>query len=179
MACRRRTLSLPPMSLWTSWSRTFWRLLSPLIPCLLWTLTPHLRIRGELRILILTVDHVLKWVRYINDILMVWDDSSFQLENFRALLNQYHSNLQFTLEIGNKSIHFLDLTITLVPHQDKIIPRFNIFRNSAHAGVTINGSSLHPCSYIQAACLTMILRLFSISLSRECLPGGCNSAKIL
>jgi len=56
---------------------------------------------------------VLEWIRYVDDVLCVWEGSDAQLYEFLDLLNSLEPSITFTLEIGGDSINFLDLTISL------------------------------------------------------------------
>ena len=49
--------------------------------------------------------------RYIDDILMIWTDTTEELNNFLTNLNSFHNNLNFTHEYSHLTIDFLDLTI--------------------------------------------------------------------
>ena len=50
-------------------------------------------------------------VRYINDIFMVWTDTTDKLNSFLRDLNGFHPNLRFTHQQSQHSTDFLDLTI--------------------------------------------------------------------
>ena len=45
-----------------------------------------------------------------------------QQENSLIRIKKYHPHLQFTLEIGNRSINFLDLTVTVIEDFGEINP---------------------------------------------------------
>ena len=49
--------------------------------------------------------------RYIDDIFMIWTDTSDRLTSFLTDLNSYHPNLHFTYQQSPDSVDFLDLTI--------------------------------------------------------------------
>ena len=102
---------------------------------------------------------VLRWFRYVDDILCVWGGSPSELAQFHTFLNEYHPNLEFTLEVGHARIKFLYLTINLVPEGEELTIEFDIFHKPGYIGITIHGSSFHPLSHKNAAYFTMIHRL--------------------
>lgn len=53
----------------------------------------------------------LTFVRYIDDIFMIWTDTHDKLNNFLTDLNSFHTNLNFTHEQSSFTVNFLDLTI--------------------------------------------------------------------
>uniref|UniRef100_A0A8C5WFM7 Reverse transcriptase domain-containing protein n=1 Tax=Leptobrachium leishanense TaxID=445787 RepID=A0A8C5WFM7_9ANUR len=55
--------------------------------------------------------YVKNWMRYIDDILFVWQGSIEMLNEWLALLNNNDIGLSLTLVIGGNSIEFLDLNI--------------------------------------------------------------------
>ena len=73
----------------------------------------------------------------------------------------FSSPLQFTLEVGGRSIHFLDLTITLTDHYTYLTS----FLPPSYSGITFHGSSLHPHTHKLAAFHAMIRRLTSLPLN--------------
>ena len=52
-----------------------------------------------------------KWLRFIDDILMLWKGSREELDAFHQHLNNQMANINFTMEASSKSIVFLDLKI--------------------------------------------------------------------
>ena len=53
----------------------------------------------------------LVWLRYIEDIFFVWNESEEKFENFLENLNNIHPNLKFTSEKSKKSADFLDVKL--------------------------------------------------------------------
>ena len=53
------------------------------------------------------------WLRYIDDIFMVWDNDKESLENFLSHLNSCHHSIKFTSEVSKEQINFLDTTVRL------------------------------------------------------------------
>ena len=59
------------------------------------------------------VDKPFLWLRYIDNILMVWTHGNEKLESFIAYLNSIHPTIKFTIERSTTSIPFLDVKIVL------------------------------------------------------------------
>ena len=55
----------------------------------------------------------LVYLRYIDDIFMIWTDGEDSLNDFLAHCNNQNKNIQFEQTISNTSIPFLDVSVTL------------------------------------------------------------------
>ena len=53
------------------------------------------------------------WLRYIDDIFMVWTHGQEKLDDFIKYLNNIHPTIKFTSERSTTSIPFLDVNIQL------------------------------------------------------------------
>ena len=58
----------------------------------------------------------LKWLRYIDDILMLWTGSLEELQSLQQHLNSQMSSVNFTMKVSTDSITFLDLKIYKGPN---------------------------------------------------------------
>ena len=55
------------------------------------------------------------WIRFIDDIFMIWKRSTKELEEFIESLNNYHPTIKFTKDINEYRLPFLD---TFVDKED-------------------------------------------------------------
>ena len=55
----------------------------------------------------------LVWLRFIDDIFMIWTHGEDSLSNFIEYLNGIHPTIKFTHEVSTSSINFLDTTIKI------------------------------------------------------------------
>ena len=62
------------------------------------------------------------WMRYINDIFMIWTRSVQDLNTFTSFLNDIHPAIKFTGDYSFTSIPFLDVNVSL--HNGKIVSTF-------------------------------------------------------
>ena len=53
------------------------------------------------------------WVRYIDDIFMLWPHGPISLKSFLDHINNFHSTIKFSSSHSSEQIHFLDVMIHL------------------------------------------------------------------
>jgi hypothetical protein len=53
------------------------------------------------------------WLRYIDDIFMIWDHTQEELDTFIQHLNSCHTTIKFTSESSTSKVNFLDTTVTI------------------------------------------------------------------
>ena len=51
------------------------------------------------------------WLRFIDDIIMIWQYGRLELDNFLEALNSHHQNIKFTYTIDQNEVPFLDKTV--------------------------------------------------------------------
>lgn len=84
------------------------------------------------------------WLRFIDDILMVWDDGIEELDKFIPYLNTRHPNIKFSEEISKVEVSFLDILISKGP-TGKL--RTDLFSKATDANNYLHYTSAHtkPC----------------------------------
>ena len=55
--------------------------------------------------------YILEYVRFLDDIFIVWKGSLELLKNFETHINSIHQTIKFTMEYSTEEINFLDTTI--------------------------------------------------------------------
>ena len=53
------------------------------------------------------------WIRYVDDVLIIWEGSVEELTRFIEEANNIDQNIQFKEEVGGKEINYLDLRIKI------------------------------------------------------------------
>ena len=53
------------------------------------------------------------WLRFIDDIFMIWTHGEDNLESFIKNINSFHNTIKFTADYSKVSVHFLDTTVTI------------------------------------------------------------------
>ena len=82
----------------------------------------------------------LVWLRYIDDIFLIWNESEEKLETFLKNLNEFHPNLRFTSEKSKTSVNFLDLTINLLDQELET----NLYCKPTDCHQFLDFNSAHP-----------------------------------
>lgn len=120
-------------------------------------------------------DNVKYWYRYVDDILCLWTGTNRQLNTFLEHLNSHHKNMQFTMELGGKSINFLDLNIDITTNTHI----FKIYRKPTTTDTVIPSCSQHPIAHKHAAFHSMVHRLTSIPQSKHNFQAELNTIKYI
>lgn len=85
-------------------------------------------------------NYIKHWVRYVDDILIIWEGGMEYIEDFVKEVNSVNPMVQFKEEIGGKELCYLDLHIKIT-QSNKI--EFDIFRKATYTDVIIpNDSSI-------------------------------------
>jgi len=105
--------------------------------------------------------HILLYTRYIDDILIIYDNESTNHDYLTQYTNTIHTNLQFnpTLE-SNGHISFLDLTVIRRNTHIEI----DIYRKPTTTDTTIHFTSIHPNERILVAYRYHIERMLNLTL---------------
>jgi hypothetical protein len=67
----------------------------------------------EKQLLESSIERLLTWYRFIDDVDMKWTQSDEELQNFLSRANNLHPSIKFTHEISNTTISFLDTSSSL------------------------------------------------------------------
>jgi len=76
--------------------------------------------------------------------------------NFFNTFNSLHPRLQFTLEIGDNKLNFLD--VTLINNKGKL--EFDLYKKPTFSGRTLNFLSHYPTSQKRGVIINMIDTIF-------------------
>jgi hypothetical protein len=104
------------------------------------------------------------WLRYVDDVFAIFDNSKENIPNFLGELNsQFETIKLFVEEEKNLSLPFLDSKISR--NNNKL--RFSIYRKPTHTDKYIPNDSNHHIPQKLAPFHTMINRLLSIPMSTK------------
>jgi hypothetical protein len=98
----------------------------------------------------------LVWLRYIDDIFMVWPYSRESLDTFLQHLNTCHHSIKFTSEISETSINFLDTKVQ-IDHNRKLYTDLYCKPTDAHNYLLF--SSSHPKHLLRSLPYSQLLRI--------------------
>ena len=54
---------------------------------------------------------ILKYLRFLDDIFLIWTGSKDELDQFVSFINNVHNSIKFTVESSNTKVNFLDTTV--------------------------------------------------------------------
>ena len=104
------------------------------------------------------------WLRYIDDIFMIWTRSVLDLNTFTSFLNDIHTTIKFTCDYSFTSITFLDVNVSI--HNGKIVT--DLYTKPTNEHQYLLHSSCHP---IHTKCaipnFSLALRLRRICSTNE------------
>ena len=95
------------------------------------------------------------WLRFIDDIFMIWTNGEDNLSKFISYLNEIHPTIKFTHESSPTQIDFLDTTVkvnnsreiyTTVAKDEQITPVSCHFKNDGHSHTHMKFSVLGWCT---------------------------------
>ncbi|KAM4044171.1 uncharacterized protein ACNLHF_008225 isoform 1-T2 [Anomaloglossus baeobatrachus] len=98
---------------------------------------------------------VLLWVRYIDDVFMVWQGGQEELERFMCSLNVNNSNIKLTYNCSPSSIEFLDIRIMRGVDGSLVT---DIFRKGTAVNSLLSAKSSHPPQVINSIPTGQFLR---------------------
>ena len=83
------------------------------------------------------------WLRFLDDIFMVWDPSLESLHSSIDALNSFRPSIKFTYSISTKKINFLDVTVSKSENLDFIK---DVYVKSTNVHQYVEYSTCHPKS---------------------------------
>ena len=81
------------------------------------------------------------WLRFLDDIFMVWDHSLESLHSFIDALNSFHPSIKFIYSNSTKKVNFLDVTVSKSENLDFVT---DVYWNSTNVHQYVDYSSCHP-----------------------------------
>ena len=83
----------------------------------------------------------------VNDVVCVWSGDDNKFHNHLSIFNQFHSTMEFTIEVGGATLNFFDLTLTVTPYVRGSKVEINIYCKQTFTGVSMHHDSCHPQSH--------------------------------
>lgn len=100
------------------------------------------------------------WLRFIDDIFMIWEHGQEALLEFLTELNSFHNHIKFTWEISPTSVDFLDITV-FKQENGKLAHRW--FKKPTDAHLYLHYQSAHPRHVIDNIPKGQFLRMTRIN----------------
>jgi len=111
-------------------------------------------------------NHVIIWVRFIDDIFLIWKGDRDSLTEFTDHLNNAAPSIKFTHEISTNSVTFLDTTV-LKDRQGNI--NTDVYQKPTDTHPHLDWTSAHPPHLKQSIPYSQALRLRRICSSTDTL----------
>ena len=90
-------------------------------------------------------DKIKLWIRYIDDILILWSGNQEEFQSFLLNCNKLHPTIKFTRECSPNKIHFLDVTIYKGTNfQNKQTLDTKTYTKPTNKQTYVHSSSFHP-----------------------------------
>jgi peptide-methionine (R)-S-oxide reductase len=96
------------------------------------------------------------WLRYIDDIFMIWDHDKDSLDSFLNYLNECHHRIKFTSEISDSFVNFLDTSVH-IDNNRKLYTDLYCKPTDAHNYLLY--SSAHPKHLLRSLPYSQLLRI--------------------
>jgi len=111
---------------------------------------------------LLDTKNITYYIRYVDDVLTIYDSKSIQPDLITTNMNQTHKDIKFNPTYkNNRKINFLDPLLIRKPIKTGI----DIFRKPTTTDTTINFFSNHPIKHKIAAFRYYITRMHSLPLT--------------
>jgi len=113
---------------------------------------------------------ILYYKRYVEDILIIFDQNKTNEKTIMNRTNNTDSHLEFKIsEEENNTINYLDLSI----HRNTNSTELGIYRKPTHTDVTIQFSSTHPVEHKIAAFNFYINRMLTLPITKQAKQQEC------
>ena len=103
---------------------------------------------------------IMMYVRYIDDIFLIWKGSEEDLRKFLSKINEVHHSIKVDRELSRKSINFLDCKVSLTGNRlsSAVVTKPTDQKSYLHA------KSYHPKSTKEAIAYERVTRLRRICM---------------
>ena len=117
---------------------------------------------------------ILLWLRYIDDMFILFRGSLKKLNAFIEHANTFHNSIKFTFEYSKTTVNFLDVQVT----KDKYHKlQTSIYRKPTKKNLLLKFSSFHPFHIFRNLVYNQSLRLCTIISTRYQLSTELNNLK--
>jgi hypothetical protein len=111
---------------------------------------------------ILLRNNILGYFRYVDDVLIVYNDSNTDIDKLLAHFNNAIPTMTFSIEKeSNNNINFLGITV----HRNTENFSFSIYRKPTTTDIIIPNDSCHPSEHKDAAIWYMLNRMKNYQLN--------------
>jgi peptide-methionine (R)-S-oxide reductase len=112
-----------------------------------------------------SIERLLSWYRFIDDVDMKWTQSDEELQNFLYRANNLHPSIKFTHEISNTTISFLDTSSSL----SEGVLSTDLYSKPTHTNQYLLPRSCHPPHVTKSIPYSQALRIRRICSTNKSL----------
>lgn len=112
------------------------------------------------------------YLRYLDDIFIVWEHGKEEFDNFFEILNSHHPNIKLKATVDQNSVDFLDTTIFKNPTDGKSLLS-KVFFKPTDTHQLLHKNSFHPKHTFSGIIKSQILRFYKISSRKEDFEESC------
>ena len=99
------------------------------------------------------------WLRFIDDVFMIWTEGEDKLKEFLSYINTVHPAIQFTHEYSSQSVNFLDVSVTL-EHDGSVTT--DLYTKPTDTHQFLHMDSCHPNHTKKAIAFSQAIRILRI-----------------
>ena len=104
------------------------------------------------------------YLRYIDDIFIIWQGTIDELQKFIKEINSIHKTIKFDVTFSKKQVNFLDTTVTITPNGTI---KTSLYQKPTDRHAFLHNKSYHPSSTKRSLPYSQALRLKRICTSEE------------
>ena len=104
------------------------------------------------------------YLRYIDDIFLIWQGSLQELQDLIKEINSVHNTIKFEVNFSRSEVHFLDTTVTITP--DRSI-KTSLYQKPTDKHNFLHYKSYHPSSTKKSLPYSQSLRIRRICTSQN------------
>jgi len=116
----------------------------------------------------------LLYLRYIDDIFLIWTDTNDSLEKFLKEINTIHPSIKFEAQKSKEEIHFLDTTVYI--KNNRLLTK--LYRKPTDRQSYLNNKSYHPNSTKRGIPYSQALRMKRICSEQDELKKNLDHLKL-
>eukprot|EP00079_Xenopus_tropicalis_P036647 XP_017950418.1 PREDICTED: uncharacterized protein LOC108647884 [Xenopus tropicalis] len=107
--------------------------------------------------------YIHSYLRYVDDTFFLWTGTMDLLNDFLSYLNNVHSTIKFTLEVGSSEIHFLDVLVKVIDSNFVT----SVYKKPTDKNNLLRSTSFHPQGLFRGLPKSQFMRIKRIASSME------------
>ena len=108
-------------------------------------------------------DHTLMYIRYIDDLFMIWKGTEKELLKFLKEINEIHPTIKFEYKYSREKIEFLDTVVSISERRLKT----SLYTKPSDRKAYLHSKSYHPRSTKESIAYSQATRLRRLCTEEE------------